>query len=360
MLFFGLHNALKQNDTYTIDTLEYSKERGLSMNNFNPLVSIVIPVYNGSDYLHEAIDSALKQTYSNIEIIVVNDGSIDNTEEIALSYGNRIRYFTKENGGTSTALNMGISNMRGEYFSWLSHDDLYYPRKIEREVETLSKLEDKNTVLLCNWDVIDANYNRIDVILCEGSLSEYPTRVKSQLFHILYAHIHGCAMLVPKKCFDAVGVFDVNLRVAHDYDFFHRILKKFPHKHIPEILVIARDGSNRQGKRASTRCNVEYSLLLIDIIDHLSDEKILEMASNKRDFYLYLRDFYRAAGFTIAGEYMHIIADSLGYIHIEQNETPELSTPTLPRYNIIRRFLHALKRYGLVGTYKKIIVKIFR
>ena len=317
------------------------------MDGFFPLVSIVIPVYNGSDYLSEAIDSALRQTYTNIEVIVVNDGSIDDTEEIAQSYGDRIRYFSKDNGGTSTALNMGISNMRGEYFSWLSHDDLYYPRKIEREVEELSKLSDKDTILMCNWDVIDANYNRIDVILCEGVYKEYPCREKSKLFPVLYAHIHGCALLVPKKCIDMVGTFNIALRMAHDYEFFCRILSRFPRKLIPEVLVITRDGLNRQGRRANTRCNVEYSLLLINAIDNLTDEEILEMAHDKQNFYLHLKNFYIAAGFTIAGEYMRAIADSLGFVD------------KLPSVNPVKRFLRALKKYGLIGTTKKILARFF-
>ena len=75
-----------------------------------PLVSIIIPVYNGENYLTEAIESALNQTYKNIEIIVINDGSTDSTEEICLQYGNKIRYFYKENGGVSSALYMSIPN----------------------------------------------------------------------------------------------------------------------------------------------------------------------------------------------------------------------------------------------------------
>ena len=106
----------------------------------DPLVSIIIPVYNGSNYMREALDSALAQTYSNIEILVVNDGSNDGgkTRDIALSYGDRIRYLEQEkNGGVSTVLNMGIRAMRGEYFSWLSHDDVYYPEKIQAEIDAL-------------------------------------------------------------------------------------------------------------------------------------------------------------------------------------------------------------------------------
>lgn len=104
---------------------------------FSPLVSIVIPVYNGADYLGEAIDSALMQTYGNIEVIVVNDGSNDETDAIARSYGDKIRYYSKKNGGVATALNLGIENMRGEYFSWLSHDDIYMPEKIELQINKL-------------------------------------------------------------------------------------------------------------------------------------------------------------------------------------------------------------------------------
>ncbi|QQS18926.1 glycosyltransferase family 2 protein [Candidatus Saccharibacteria bacterium] len=98
-----------------------------------PKVSIVIPVYNGSNYLREAIDSALAQTYKNVETIVVNDGSTDGgaTEKIAKSYGSKIRYYNKENGGVASTLNFGTQKMTGEYFSWLSHDDLYEKERLK-------------------------------------------------------------------------------------------------------------------------------------------------------------------------------------------------------------------------------------
>ena len=321
-------------------------ETGLPAKHFHPLVSVVIPVYNGADYLREAIDSAFTQTYDNIEIIVVNDGSTDDTERVALSYGDRIRYFAKENGGTATALNTGIANMRGEYFAWLSHDDLYYPKKIEREVEELSRLSNKDTLLCCDWHIIDANYRRIGASLGRKFVQEHPPREKSRMFPVLYAKIHGCAALIPKACFEAVGLFDANLRMAHDYDLFRRILRQFPRRQIPEVLAVARDGANRQGKRAVNRCNVEYSLLLIDIIEQLTEEEILEMA-DKRDFYLYLGGLYQAAGFTIAVEYLRMVAASLGYVK-------EKTGGKFPGNNIFKRFFRALKIYGLKETMKKI------
>ena len=104
-----------------------------------PLVSIIIPVYNGANYLREAIESALGQTYGNCEVLVINDGSNDHgeTEREALKFGDRIRYFKKENGGVASALNFGIRKMQGEYFSWLSHDDVYSPQKIEKQLEAV-------------------------------------------------------------------------------------------------------------------------------------------------------------------------------------------------------------------------------
>ena len=116
---------------------------------FNPLVSIIIPVYNGSNFLREAIFSALAQTYPNIEVIVINDGSNDNnkTDAIARSFGETIRYFYQENKGVASALNLGISQMRGDYFSWLSHDDIYLPEKIATQIKFLTSQLNKQIIL---------------------------------------------------------------------------------------------------------------------------------------------------------------------------------------------------------------------
>jgi glycosyltransferase involved in cell wall biosynthesis len=108
-----------------------------------PLVSIVIPVFNGSDYVTLAISSCLNQTYSNIEVIVVNDGSTDQgaTRAIAQSFGNRIRYYEKENGGVATALNFGIKKALGTYIEWVSHDDAITPTKIEKQIRLLNRVK---------------------------------------------------------------------------------------------------------------------------------------------------------------------------------------------------------------------------
>ena len=157
------------------------------MEYFNPKVSIIIPVYNGANYMREAIDSALAQSYNNFEVIVINDGSTDNSEEIALSYGTKIRYFAKPNGGVSTALNLGIANMVGDYFSWLSHDDLYLKDKISTQIQFLSQLENKDSsIIYGDWHAIDKNgfkLGDVDLLVKDNELL---------LDLLITAPLHGC------------------------------------------------------------------------------------------------------------------------------------------------------------------------
>jgi len=329
------------------------------MNSFNPLVSIVIPVFNGSNYMREAIDSALAQTYDNIEIIVVNDGSKDNTEEIAKSYGDKIRYFSKDNGGTSTALNMGIANMRGDYFAWLSHDDQFKPQKIQREVEELARLSDKNTIMLSNYEAINENYELIASLHVENMIAEYPNRALSKHFHVLYSTMHCCG-LISKKCFDKVGVFDVDFRVAHDHEMLRRLFENFPSKLIPEVLLTARESSNRQGRRANLRCNIEYSLLLIDIMEKLTDEEILLMQPSKEAFFISMRYGLSAIGWSIGAEYADVMCQSIGIesFHTDSDQ-PQTITQEVP-LSIIGRLNRSIKMFGIRKTIIRVIKRVFK
>lgn len=191
-----------------------------------PLISIIIPVYNGANYLSQAIDSALLQTYENIEIIVVNDGSDDDgaTEKIALSYGDKIRYYYKENGGVSTALNLGIREMKGDYFSWLSHDDLYCKDKIKKQVEALKKINKKNVLIYCRVEMVDKNLipmkNRNHSLLEENTLIN---GLQVTNFMLKNYMLNGCAFLIPKKVFEHCGGFDERLRFNQDAFLWYKI-----------------------------------------------------------------------------------------------------------------------------------------
>lgn len=202
-----------------------------------PKVSIIIPVYNGSDYLREAIDSALAQTYPSIEIVVVNDGSRDDgtTEQIALSYGDRIRYFSKENGGVASALNRGIAEMNGNYFSWLSHDDLYSPNKISTQMDALTELGFPDAVLYSDWSSFSDNPDQVQEVRMP------PVRPEQFRYFLTTTNVlHGCTLLIPRRAFAVCGIFDETLQTTQDYDLWFRMAGKFHFLQVPGVLVKGR------------------------------------------------------------------------------------------------------------------------
>ncbi len=219
---------------------------------YTPLVSIVIPAYNAANYLAEAIESALAQTYQNIEIIVVNDGSRDDgaTRKVAESYKDKIRYIEKENGGSSSALNRGIQEMRGEWFSWLSHDDLYYPEKVEKQIEYLRTLPaDKREawVLFGAADLIDGTGKYIRRSNKKNA-DEESARIDN-LPHNAYLVaeggsaycFNGCSCCIHKTVFEKIGCFDERLRLVNDTDMWKRIFKAGCTIHyIPDAIVMGR------------------------------------------------------------------------------------------------------------------------
>lgn len=191
----------------------------------NPLVSIVIPVYNGANYLREAIDSALAQTYQNIEVIVVNDGSNDDgrTDAIARSYGERIRYYMKTNGGVSSALNVGIQNMRGEYFSWLSHDDLYEREKIAQQVEQLKDVNNR-ILLCCQCSHIDEQSEEIKGYFPKSGFRKGVYKWQDSLLAMLRrATLNGCCLMIPREAFEICGGFDESLRFSQDVVMWYKM-----------------------------------------------------------------------------------------------------------------------------------------
>lgn len=235
-------------------------------------VSIIIPVYNGANYMREAIDSALGQTYSNIEIIVINDGSNDNgaTEKIAKEYGDKIIYVWKENGGVATALNLGIQKMSGEYFCWLSHDDIYKPRKVEEQMKYYEFLSE-DTVLYSGYEVIDEK-SSIQYIV--DNLNMYgKEKLNHSLFPIYRGIANGCTIIMHKNMFNRYGLFNEELRTTQDYDLWFRIFKNENIYYCSEINVQMRIHS-KQGSRIAESHVEEQVMLWKNIIENTSDEDI--------------------------------------------------------------------------------------
>jgi glycosyltransferase involved in cell wall biosynthesis len=225
---------------------------------YSPKVSIVIPVYNGSNYLKQAIDSALAQTYTDVEVIIVNDGSNDNgkTEAIAKSYRDKIRYFSKGNGGAASALNYGIKEMKGDYFSWLSHDDSYYPGKIEKQIDFLRSFGGKEVIVYSDYDLI----NEYSELMRGVSIPHYePNQFLYELLKCSF--LHGCTLLVPKICFDTIGVFDETLPTTQDYQLWVRMSKVYDFVHLPKRLVRARCHDDQGSKGVYHLREIEHFYL---------------------------------------------------------------------------------------------------
>lgn len=247
------------------------------MNEFSPLVSIIIPVYNGANYMREAIDSALAQTYENIEIIVVNDGSTDDgeTERIALSYGDRITYYKKENGGCASALNYGISKMNGQWFSWLSHDDVYFPEKVSSAVACIKKyaLDSENTIVCCGSMSIDAQGK--EVISRKGTeeARSFSANEKFSAF-MRGGALNGCALLIPKSVLDHVGPFSSDYIYILDWIYWIELaLHGCSFFEYPDVLVKNRKHRQQVSVQKRELLYRETEQFVLQLIDRLTDDE---------------------------------------------------------------------------------------
>jgi glycosyltransferase involved in cell wall biosynthesis len=202
-------------------------------------VSIFIQVYNGSDYLAIAIQSCLNQTYSNYEIIVVNDGSTDKggTRKIALSFGNRIRYFEKENGGVSTALNYGISQAQGSLVEWVSHDDMISPRKLELQLKALEKAKDPNkTLVYCSLRDVNEQGKK-------SPLQFFHSQRRGSfkgMDHYFPADLQIASALMPRDFFKSHQV-NANSRYTPDTELYFDFLKEgYTFLHCRHVYYLSR------------------------------------------------------------------------------------------------------------------------
>jgi glycosyltransferase involved in cell wall biosynthesis len=243
-----------------------------------PLVSIVIPVFNGADFLAQAVESALAQTWSATEILVVDDGSNDDgaTRAVMERFGSRVRRFHKPNGGVGSALNLGLQHMQGEYFSWLSHDDLFEPHKTERQVEALLQFG-RPAISFSDWRRIDEQGRDLKLFGVRGEdFVRYP------LWSVLEGRINGCTLLVPRACFDTCGRFHENLPTTQDYELWFRFALQFPFLHVPEPLVRQRTHRG-QGSRDKRHLE-EASLLWMEMLDRIPPDIMRAYCGDERAF----------------------------------------------------------------------------
>lgn len=202
------------------------------MDNQAAVVSVIIPAYNRSAYIDQTVQSVLEQTYPQVELIVVDDGSTDGTYEQLQAYGNRIRLLSHENRqnkGQSAALNLGLQAASGDYIAILDSDDYWAPDKLERQVACLQANPDIGLVY-CNGYHVDAGGRVLYPFHPEGHTE--PNDPNQLLL--------DCYMLLPQSSlvraavFRQAGLFDESLRAAQDHDMLIRIAELTTFAYQPE------------------------------------------------------------------------------------------------------------------------------
>ncbi|WP_171050824.1 glycosyltransferase [Bacillus sp. BHET2] len=194
-------------------------------------VSIIIPFYNCS-YVDRAIKSALRQTYQDIEVIVVDDGSTQYIEKIE-PYKQRIKYVRKPNGGTASALNTGLRHATGKYFAWLSSDDMFVDRKVERQVMYMKSINSR--VSYTAFKTIDENNKVLNEVR-----SRKMTRSTFRKLLLKGCPVNGCTVVADIDLIKQAGWFDENLKYTQDYEMWCRLNLHTTMDYLDETLVLYR------------------------------------------------------------------------------------------------------------------------
>lgn len=183
---------------------------------FSPKVDIIIPAYNQGHYLKASVESALRQTWSNLEVIIVDDGSTDNTATVAQSFADeRVTYIYQENAGLSAARNTGINHATGDYISFLDSDDLFFPNKISL---LLNQFEEQPELGFCAGTAV-----LIDDVGEPIGKTYGLGMPKKPAEWLLGNRIHVGSVLVKREWINQVGLFDETLRACEDWDMWVRL-----------------------------------------------------------------------------------------------------------------------------------------
>ncbi|MGK7951999.1 MAG: glycosyltransferase [Xenococcaceae cyanobacterium] len=210
-------------------------------------VSVIIPAYNGDRYISEAIDSVLAQTYTHYEIIVVDDGSTDNTSQVVKAYGDRVRYIYRENQGVASARNLGIEKAEGEYIAFLDADDFFLPEKLAKQI-TCFEADSALGMAISGWRLVDAGGNKIS-----DAMPWKYARELNLATAVLHKPARPSATVVRRSWCKKIDGFDTSLASAEDLDFLLRlILAGCKATWLPEILTCYRQhsGSLMSGGKA--------------------------------------------------------------------------------------------------------------
>ncbi len=231
-----------------------------------PLVSVVIPFYSGKEWLDEALKSVLEQSYSNKEIIVINDGSKEDIRELKEKYKNSVRFQDKENGGPATARNLGIEIAKGKYIAFLDSDDLWLPKKLEKQVEVMEKNE--AVWSQHSYEMFWEDKDKTKII----DTSRYTGNVYRDCF-ISFKIQTSCVMVKRDVLIKENIRFPIDKRYGQDGSLYKKLAKNHELYSIKEVYSKFRIRGNNAGFRAIVQINDKS-----DVWEEIkNDRQILKM-----------------------------------------------------------------------------------
>jgi len=200
-----------------------------------PLVSIIIPTYNRANFLLKTIQSIFKQTFKDFELIVINDGSDDNTREIIDSLNYKIHYYFQKNRGVSAARNVGIKSSDCKWFAFLDSDDLWRKKKLQIQME---RIQQDQSIKICytneKWLRNGQHLNQ------KKKHQKYSGWILEKMLPLCL--ISPSSVVIAREVFDEVGLFDESLPACEDYDLWLRIGIRYPITFIDQPLIIKQGG----------------------------------------------------------------------------------------------------------------------
>lgn len=200
-----------------------------------PRVSVIIPTYNCERYLGRAIESALKQSYTDHEILIVDDGSTDNTGDLLDRYGSKIRHFRQSNRGVSAARNLALSHATGEFIAYLDADDMWYPQKLESQVAFLD-IQKQCGLVHTEVSVIDEDDHIVHRCFNDETQRFIP-QGHCLADMLRRCHIQTLTVLERRECVNRAGLFDERLPIAQDYQHWIKVaLEGFAIGYLPDPL----------------------------------------------------------------------------------------------------------------------------
>ena len=207
-------------------------------------VSIVIPTYNRAEVIERAIDSAIAQTVTETEIIVVDDASTDETVSILESYEDQIQYYCHDqNRGGSAARNMGISEASGDYIAFLDSDDVWKPTKLEKQINLLEDRGENWVAAYCDFKQTRSNrvVEKIDHFVRRPTGLEGGEELIDRIFLRTFAHGGASTIMVKRDALDELGGFDADFQRHQDLEFLVRLLQIGMLAYVDEVLVLKHD-----------------------------------------------------------------------------------------------------------------------